>query len=348
MTILSSELRAYPAADMSNGSTSGGRITFTALTSGALQNVFPHVFKATRTAGNVANPDHRKIFWRNINDADEAGYNPGQYLFRPNPSDAWCYQVIGTQRSTRADLDGSEAKYGAGLLAAGVSAGATTITVRVKHADLTGCFATGRPCRISTKLLASSTTGTEEEFTPTNVTVDGLVVTLTIGSPGLTNGYTAGGATDYLTGCVVFSVYYPTATELECTVDNWDEGANGAVYDETASPVVGDNIGTAEQTWTLTRTGDTTFSVAGDTITLTTPTGSTAADFAPINPANGKPYFTLAAAGWTTTLPSGYTLVFQTHPPAIPVHQIRVVPPNCGPLAGDQITSVLEVETVAV
>lgn len=345
MTIATADLKAFYASDMSNGSTSGGRITFDQITSGALQNVFPHVFRSTRLAGNIADPDHRKIFWRNCNDADEAGYNPVAYLFRPNPSEAWCYKVIGTQRSTRSDLTGSEDKYGSGLLATSVSIGDTVLVVNVKHADLTGCFATGRPIRITSKLLPSSTSGTEEEFTPSNVSVSGTQVTITIPSPGVANAYTAGGSTDYTTGVVVFSVYYPTATELECTVDNWVETSSAGTYDETNYPVVGDNIGTAEQTWTLTMLTATTYSVVGDTVG-NVDTGNITTDFAPTNSEVSKPYFTLEATGFGGTWASGDTIVFQTHPPAIPIHEIRTIPAACGSMAGDGITSCLEVETV--
>jgi hypothetical protein len=344
MAISATDLKAFYAADMSNGSSSGGRISFDQITSGALQCTFPHVFRSTRLAGNLANPDHRKIFWRNCNDADETGFAPLQYLFRPNPSQAWCYKVIGTQRSTRGDLTGSEARYGAGLLATSVASGATVLVVNVKHADLTSCFAVGRPIRITNKLLPTSTIGTEEEFVPTAVAVSGLQVTITLPSPGVANAYTAGASTDYTTGCVVFSVYYPASGELECVVDNWSE-STGTVYDEANYPVVGDNLGTAEQTWTIARLSDTQFSCTGDTVGALA-TGSTAADYAPLNPANSKPFFTLEAAGWLTTIPVGYTLVFQTHPPAIPTHEFRCIPPACGSMAGDGITLCLEIETV--
>lgn len=342
MPIATAELKAFYAQDMSNGPTSGGRVSFNPIVSGALQNVFPHVFRSTRIAGNLASPDHRKIFWRNCNDADETGVEPLTYLFRPNPSEAWCYKVIGTQRSTRADLTGAEDRYGAGLLATSVAIGATVLVVNVKHTDLAPCFAAGRPIRITSKLLPSSISGTEEEFIPTVVSASGTQITITIPAPGVANPYTAGGATDYATGCVVFSVYYPVA-ELKCTVDNWSE-TTGTVYDETNYPVLGDNIGTAEQTWTISRISDTQFSCVGDTVGAVV-TGARGTDFAPVNPANNKPYFTLRSAGWLADLPTGYTMTFQTHPPVIPVHEFRCIPPACSSLAGDSITLCLEVET---
>jgi hypothetical protein len=335
MTITAAQLVPFHAQNVTDDDTCGGRISFNAITSGSPGCTHGHVFKAKRAAGNVAYPDCRKIFYRNCNPSGEVAYAPGLFLFRPNPSSAWVYKVVGTQRNTRADLTGSEARYGAGLLASAVLANATTLVVNVKHADLAACFAVGRPTRISNRALASSTTGTEEEVTPTAVSVAGLQVTLTIPAPGVANPYSA--------GATVFSVYYP-GSELQCVVDNYSE-SGGNLFDEATFPVVGDNLGTAEETWTVTRLTDTTFSCVGDTIGALD-NGSTGADYAPINPANNMPWFTLPAAGWLGALPSGYSLSFQTHPPAISVFEFRVIPPDCPSLAGDGITLGLDIESI--
>ncbi|MGD9947518.1 MAG: hypothetical protein AB7U29_03450 [Desulfobulbus sp.] len=338
MTILASELKPYYAVDMSDLSTSGGRPRPASvdylITSGALQNVFPHIFRAKRVAGCLDDPQHRKIIWRNCNAAGETLFAPGTYLFRPNPSDAWVWKVIGTMRSTKADLTGSEAMYGPGLLNAAVIATATVLVVNVKHTRMTGCFAVGRPTRIADKATVTAS-GNEEEFIPSDVAIVGTQLTITIPAPGLANGYAA--------GATVFSVYYPSAGELECSVDNWSETTD--TYNEAAAPVIGDNIGSDEQTWTFQKLTATTFSCTGDTLGTLTTIGSTATDYAPVNPENSKPYFTLYAAGWLGELPDGYTLVFQTHPPCLPVHEFREWPPLVNSFAGDGITSVLEGET---
>lgn len=60
------------------------------------------------------------------------------------------------------------------------------------------------------------------------------------------------------------SVYYP-GSDLLATVDNWVETGAGT-YNESTYPVLLDHIGTAEQTWTLTFTDATNFTVIGDTI----------------------------------------------------------------------------------
>ena len=336
MSITKQQLIPFHAETVSDDDSCGGRISFNAITSGAPQCVFPHVFRLKRQAGNEAYPDCRKVFYRNCNPSNEAGYAPGTFLFRPNPSEAWVYKVIGTQRNTRGQLTGSEDRYGSGLLAGDQGVGETVLLVNVKHADLLPCFAVGRPLRIASKLLADSTTGTEEEFIPTAVTASGLQLTITIPAPGLAN--------DYLAGATVFSVYYP-GTELKCTSDNYSE-SGGTLFDDATYPVEGDNLGTAEQTWTLTRISDTQFSCVGDTITGLA-TGNIGADYAPVNDATGTPYFTLRAAAWlASTLPSGYSLSFQTHPGVVPVFEFRTLAANCPSLAGDGVTLGLDIESL--
>lgn len=105
-----------------------------------------------------------------------------------------------------------------------------------------------------------------------------------------------------------------------------------------------DHIGTAEQTWTLTFTDATNFTVVGDTIG-SVGSGSRSADFAPSNGAVSKPYFTLRTAGWGGTWAAGNTIVWQTHPNAIPIWETRVVPASAASMAGNGITAVFEGET---
>ncbi len=134
------------------------------------------------------------------------------------------------------------------------------------------------------------------------------------------------------------SVYEPS--DVECSVDNWVETAAGdGTYDETTYPVVTDNIGTVEETWTLTFTSATDFGVVGDSIG-SVGTGSTAGDFTPSNAAFSKPYLTLDKDGWAGTWASADTVVFQTHPAAVPIWQKRVLPTDCPSLSGNKTTLV--------
>lgn len=334
MAITAAQLIAFYAESVANDGSCGGRCSFTPIPSGVPQCTFRHAFKALRATGNEGYPDCCKLFYRNCNPDGAVAFNPGTFLFRPNPSQAWCYKVVGTQRNTRADLTGTEARYGSGLLATPAAANATVLVVQVKHADLASCFAIGRPTRVSDKALASSLTGNEEEFIPSDVSVAGTQVTLTIPSPGLGAGYAA--------GATVFSVFYP-GSELQCVVDNLSQ-SGGTVYSAAGGPIVGDNLGTAEQTWTISRLSDTQFSCVGDTVGILA-TGSTASVYAPLNPANNYPFFTLPASAWLGNLPVGWSMTFQTHPPVIAVFEFRTIPANCDPLIGDGITLGLDIES---
>jgi hypothetical protein len=331
MTILSSELKAYYPATISDAAGNGGRISFNPITSGALQNVFPHVFRAERVAGSTK---RRKLFFRVANDADETLYAPSIRLHAPTVGQDRVYFHIGTQRDTQADITGSERKYGAATLKTTVTAGGSTLVVTVEDASLTGLFASGDKIRITDKATPTSSTGNEEELIINGApSVSGTDVTITT-TTALANGYAA--------GAHVSSLYYPPA-DLACSVSNWAESGAGT-YNETLYPVVPDNIGTAEQTWTLTFTDATHFTVVGDLIG-SVGSGTVGADFAPVNSAVAKPFFTLAAAGWGGTWAAGNTIVFQTHPPAIAIWETRVVPAGAASMAGNGCTSVFEGET---
>ena len=146
MTILAAELKAYYPTTISDASGNGGRISFNPVTSSALQNVFPHVFRAERLAGSTK---HRKLFFRSANDADETLYAPSLRLHAPTPGEDYVYFRVGTQRNTQGDLTGSERKYGVGTLKTTVTAGGSTLVVTVENAALTGIFQNGDKIRIT-------------------------------------------------------------------------------------------------------------------------------------------------------------------------------------------------------
>jgi hypothetical protein len=56
-------------------------------------------------------------------------------------------------------------------------------------------------------------------------------------------------------------------------------------------------------------------------------TGSISADFSPINPNTGQPYFTVDKEGWGGTWAIGETITFLTDPSALPIWWKEIVPP---------------------
>jgi hypothetical protein len=330
MTILDSELKWYKSAEVSDAATNGGRLSSTEIISGVLQNVFPHVFKAERIAGSTK---YRKIFAKVSNDADETLYNPGYCFDGPTAGDDYCCFWPGTQRDTQGDITGSERKYGAANLKADVLSGASSLTVTVEHADLTGIFQDGDSIRITDKAAPDSLTGNEEIHVIDGAPdVSGTDVTIAIAGT-LANAYLAATPTK------VASIYEP-ATDLACTVDNWVETSTSGTYDESNYPVVCDNIGTIEQTWTCTWTDATHVTIVGDTVGTVATGAATSGDIAPINPDFSKPYFTLESAGLGGTWAPGETIVFQTHPAAQPLWEKRVVPAACASLANNKVIAI--------
>lgn len=338
MTILDAELKFYKSATVDDTSSNGGRMSANEIVSSVLQNVFNHVFKAERTVGSTK---YRKIHCKCANDADEILYNPGYCVDGPTlGADYVCFWP-GTQRDTQADITGSERKYGAAGLKTGVSASASSITVTVEDAALTGMFVNGDTIRISDKVTPDSGTGNEEQHIINGVpSVSGLDVTIALTGTIAAASYAAYDFALY-TGTKVASVYEP-GTDLTCTVDNWVETSVAGTFDEGSYPVVCDNIGTIEQTWTLTMNSANTCTIVGDTVGTVATGVSILSDISPSNADFTKPYFTIDALGWagtwSETTPD--TIVFQTHPASEPLWEKRVVPAACASLANNRIIAI--------
>lgn len=332
MTILDSELQCFKSAVVGDTSANGGRMSNVQVISGVVQNVWPHVLKAERDAGSSK---FRKLFYKVANDADETLLAAQHWLDAPTAAGDYVTAWPGTQRDTQADITGSERKYGCANLQANAVLGASTLVVEVENAALTGMFVNGDTIRVTDKATPSSLTGNEELHTISGVpVVAGLQVTITIAGV-LANNYTtaAGGR--------VMSIY--SFGDIACAVDNWVETGAGT-YDEATYPVRCDNIGTREETWTLTFSDAGNFTVSGDTVG-SLGAGTILADFAPLNPAFSKPYFTLDFEGFGGTWAAGNTIVFQTHPAARSMWEKRVVPAGSASLANNKVTSVTSGES---
>ncbi|MBF0141806.1 MAG: hypothetical protein HQL74_16220 [Magnetococcales bacterium] len=89
-----------------------------------------------------------------------------------------------------------------------------------------------------------------------------------------------------------------------------------------------------EQTWSITFTNATAFTCFGDTVG-SVGGGTITADFSPANAAYSKPFFTLSSSSWGGSWAAGDVLTFRTHPAAVPIWEVRVIPANSGSLSGD-------------
>lgn len=306
MPILTSELKFYKALNVSETTANGGRCSTNQVVSGAVNNLFPLVLPEDRVAGKIL---YRKLFAAVDNDDDLTLYSGTVYIDAPTPGADWATIFPGTQRDTMADHGTISTYYGVATLATNVSAGGSTVIVNVEDASIAGMFANGRTIVITDRTVPTGAASGNREFhtisgAPVAV---GAQVTITLAGT-LANAYTTAARTR------VASVL--SLGDIACSVDNWVETGAGT-YDEATYPVLCDNLGTVEQTWTLTFTDATTFSVSGDTVG-SVGSGSVGTNFAPVNSAASKPYFTLRAAGFGGTWAAGNTIVFQTHPSKAP------------------------------
>jgi hypothetical protein len=327
MPIISAELKLYKSAVVTNDSTNGGRMSANEIADAVKNNVFPDVTEAQRTAGFN---DKRKVHFKVANDADLTATNVRNWIPDITPGGSRVNMIVGTATNTQGDLTGSERNYSVGRLNADVSAAATTIVV---DAETGG----GADLIFQADDLLFISDGTNEEFVTIDTggvswSTDQATITLTAG---LLNAYTAAAPT-------TISSVIETAT-VETTLDAWVETSTSGTYDEGANPVVLDNIGTVEQTWTLTFSDATNFTVSGDTVG-SVGAGTTGGDFAPNNTDFTKPYFTLASAGFAGTWANGETIVFATHAAAVDLWLLRDIPAGTGALASDNTAVEISVE----
>lgn len=328
MAIIASELKLYQSAIVTNDTTNGGRLSSNEIVDGQANNLFPNITETQRLAGLSLT---RKAFYKVANDADTVGNETKLYIQDITPAGTSAVLYAATQRDTAADLTGSERKYGAGRLNANVSSAATIIVVDAElnnGANL--IFQAGDKIYIT-----DGTNGEVATIAAGGVAWSVDQATLTLDA-GLLNSYAVA------TPTTVSSCF--EAGTVQATVDNWVETSTAGTYDETGSALVLDSIGSVEQTWTVTFSDATNFSVVGDTLG-SVGSGTVGVDFTPSNPDFTKPYFTLLAAGFGGTWAVGETIVFQTHPAAVPIWCDLVVPVGTAGFGGDSIVIAMSVES---
>lgn len=328
MAITTSEVVNYKSLVITDTSANGGRRSNNAIVSGAINNLFDLVLPEDRVAGDR---QVRKVFPSVDNDDDLPLFQGRLYIDAPTPGDDWCTLFPGTQRDTMADHAIVSKRYGCAMLAANANAGASTLIVTVEDASIAGIFSDGDTICVTDRTLATSSASGNREFHAISgvPVVVGTQVTITI-SGMLANSYTT--ANNARVASVI------EAGDILCSVDNWAETGTGT-YDEATYPVLCDNLGTIEQTYTLTFSDATSFTVVGDTVGAVG-SGTVGSNFAPTNPVKSKPYFTLRSAGFGGTWAAGNTIVFQTHPAAAAAYLDWVIPAGASAIDNNRFTLV--------
>lgn len=109
-----------------------------------------------------------------------------------------------------------------------------------------------------------------------------------------------------------------------------------ADFDDVTNPITTTNQGAVPQRWTVQFTNSTSFRVFGEFLGEIG-TGNTGANFAPINPSTGAPYFTIPAAGWGASWSTGNVYRFNTDGSQAPLWALRCVAPSL-PGGDDSVT----------
>jgi len=331
MAIVASELVMYKAASMNDTSSNGGRLSTAVVVSGAKNNAFLDVNQADRVAG-VTN--FRKVFYKVDNFANLALQNPTLFVEKITNGDDALYIHAGTATDTQASLTGTERLYGAGTLAAAVTAGANVCTVTVEDPAVV-IFADGDLVRVSTQPDINTGGVTE-------------IMTIAVGGVGAATGndivltFTAPFANSYVIGNKVASLM-PIAN-IATSFTTPAVTSTAGTLDTVANPITLSNVATIDETWTITFTSATAFSVLG-AVTGIVGAGNTTSNTLPNNPDYGQPYFTLPFAAFGGAWLSGDTIVFNTSSATTPVWLKKVVPAGAASLTANTSTIVLEGES---
>jgi len=318
MSIIASELKWYKSTTITNTTANGGKMSNNLVVDGVKNNIFPDVSQAERLSGITR---YRKIFAKLTNAANETLTNPGFHLTQFTPAQDRVELFAGTHVDTQADITGSERMYGAGSLTSLITAGAIEVVVTIEDSTQTIFEATGNDIYIGD--------GTNSEY-HTNVAAaqvgDQVTLTLDTGIM-VANNYA-------VVDTFVASVIYGTLTELLPTFDAVSVTSAGGSYDDTTHPVEGSNIGTIEETFTLTFTTATAFDCT-DAAAASMGSGNTSSDFAPTNTAFSVPYFTLRSAGFSGTFLAGDIVTITTHPASKGIWCKQTVPAGTNSFSGD-------------
>lgn len=325
MPILDNEIVWRPATLVSDAipAQNGGRMAASLLVSGVKNNLFPDVSQAERTAGATK---WRKAFIHVNSAQDAALLNVRLFLDSLTPAGDFVTFTPGTATDTQDQVTGRP--YGIGSLFAPVAGGASQIRVVCEHnTEYAGLqpFRVGDLVRVSDR-PSTGGTGNEEWVALSGVVYVADYATLDF-TPALANGYGT-------QATLVSSVYQQASVS-----GSWSNvavtSAGGSWDTATVGNLVAHNKGAIQESWTLTFTGPGSYTVTGTTVGALPAGGSTSADYAPLNPATGTPYFTLKAAAWGGSFQANDQARFDTHPAVIPVWYRRQVPAGTSSLAND-------------
>ena len=300
------DLILYKSVIVSDAGANGGRMSYTQVTSGILNNLFPNVSQSERTDGATK---YRKFFFKNKNAAGETAANSRIWISKRSTGGDYFRLKAGTNTDIQSMADDYTNWLGSGYLYNAIGTDATRMDV---------VFDTNNGVYNSSLIRISDNSGKEEFLTikgSSGVSWNGSIATI-LTTTCFRSGYPA--SQDVLISAVI------DFGDLVASTDNWSESRE--IYNESSYPVEVNNVGTIEESWTLTFSSGTAFTVSGANTGLISG-GVIGSDYSPVNPnvGTGDYYFTLRAAGWGVPQ-IGDTITFQTHAAASGFWCKEVVP----------------------
>lgn len=334
MPILDNEILWRPAQLVSDTipAQNGGRMALSTLVSGVKNNLFPDVSQSERLAGGVK---WRKAFIHIHSTQDVALLNARVFLDALTPAGDFVTIHPGTATDTEDQV--TSRAYGIGTLFQPVEFGSLQILVNCEN---NASYATLQPFQAGDLLRISDRpstggAGNEEWATIDAITYGAGFATIDLLDP-LVNSFA-------VTNTLVSSIWSPGS--IAGSWSNFMVSGVGTFDSATVGNVIVHNKGAIEQDWTLTFIDAVNYIVSGNLLGQIPAQGSTAADYLPVNPATGTPYFTLKATGWSGTSQSNDVVSFRTSPAAIPLWYRRQVPAGTFSLANDYASVALHGES---
>lgn len=286
MTILQDQISFYKSVYVNDGLSNGGRISNTLITDNSLDNLFRNIQSAERTSGITL---YRKMFIKNENPENISLENPRVFIENVNSGEDYYQIALGTYQDNQVDAIVVTDWHGSGRLLNSLSSGESSFSVLCKQAS-------GYP---STGSVIISDGLQQAECVLLNApSWNGTEVSLVIsGEVGL----------NFAADSIVSAVL--PISELKPAIAYWTETSVSGVFDDDIYPVTLFNIGTVDESWTITFLNATTFNVTGASIG-SLGSGLISANFAPVN--GSSYYFSIDKNAWSGSWIAGDVITFNT------------------------------------
>lgn len=334
----------------------GGGMSSNVIANRTLNGFLPIASPTQYTSGVTL---YSKEFVWNKNTSNKTAYSVLYSLFFTTTSGDKFLGCVGTQTDTQAEADDYTTWRGAGRLDSMIIAGATSLSIlfpSTEFAVVNGDIIIIDSNFMLSQAIASDVTvfdavwfdGSEwVRMTAPSIDPDeylygtymGNNVVYSINSSGHLEYLTVSSSSWVNNVCTINTVEtivnnYPssytyagvclTLGDIKTSYSDVVETSAGDGTFVEANMVLG-NVGTIEDTWTLTFTSATAYNVSG-TLTGALAAGATSGSYAPNNPAVTAPYFTIGTNCWAATWASGDTVVFKTHPASASIWIKQIIP----------------------